>query len=65
MAYSGEMTMENITNGVDEAVRIAVYENGEKTVYGKTKSDGTGKESDCDKEFQSSTADSYKHLRAH
>lgn len=55
VAYSGEMTMENITNGVDEAVRIAVYENGEKTVYGKTKSDGTGKESDCDKEFQSST----------
>ena len=55
VAYSGEMTMENITNGVDEAVRIAVYENGEKTVYGKTKSNGTGKESDCDKEFQSST----------
>lgn len=29
--------------------------NGEKTVYGKTKSDGSGKESDCDKEFASST----------
>ena len=55
VAYNGEMTMDNITNGVDEAVRIAVYKNGEKTVYGKTKSDGTGKESDCDKEFESST----------
>lgn len=55
VAYSGEMIMENITNGVDEAVRIAVYKNGEKTVYGKTKSDGTGKESDCDREFESSS----------
>ena len=55
VTYTGEMTMENITGGVDEAVRIAVYKNGEKTVYGKTKSDGTGKESDCDKEFEAST----------
>lgn len=55
VAYTGEMTMENVTNGVDEAVRIAVYKNGEKTVYGKTKSNGTGKESDCDSEFESST----------
>lgn len=56
VAYNGVMLMENITNDVDEAVRVAVYENGEKTVYGKTKSDGSGKESDCDKEFESSTA---------
>lgn len=55
VAYKGEMTMENITLGVDEAVRIAVYKNGEKTVYGKTKSNGSGKESDCDKEFEAST----------
>ena len=55
VAYNGEMIMENITNGVDEAVRVAVYKNGEKTVYGKTKSNGTGKESDCDKEFESSS----------
>lgn len=55
VSYSGEMTMENVTMGVDEAIRIAVYKNGEKTVYGKTKSDGTGKESDCDKEFEAST----------
>lgn len=55
LAYNGEMIMENITNGVDEAIRVAVYKNGEKTVYGKTKSSGAGKESDCDKEFESST----------
>lgn len=55
LAYKGEMVIENVTNGVDEAIRIAVYKNGEKTVYGKTKSDGTGKESDCDKEFEAST----------
>lgn len=55
VAYNGVMNMENITNGVDEAIRVAVYKNGEKTVYGKTKSDGTGKEKDCDHEFESST----------
>lgn len=55
VAYKGEMTMGNITRGVDEAVRVAVYKNGEKTVYGKTKSNGGGKESDCDKEFEAST----------
>ena len=55
VAYKGAMTMENITLGVDEAVRIAVYKNGERTVYGKTKSNGNGKESDCDEEFESST----------
>lgn len=54
VSYSGEMTIENVTKNVDEAVRIAVYKNGVKTVYGKTKSNGTGKESDCDEEFLSS-----------
>jgi hypothetical protein len=55
ITYRGELTMENVTGGVDEAVRVAVYKNGEKTVYGKTKSNGSGKESDCDKEFEAST----------
>lgn len=55
LTYTGEMTIENVTKGVDEAIRIAVYRNGEKTVYGKTKSNGGGKESDCDSEFTSST----------
>lgn len=51
ISYEGELTIENVTKGVDEAIRIAVYKNGEKTVYGKTKSNGTGIESDCDSEF--------------
>ena len=55
ISYTGEMNIENVTKGVDEAVRIAVYKNGEKTVYGKTKSSGAGKESDCDSEFLSSS----------
>lgn len=55
LTYDGEMTIENVTNNVDEAIRVALYVNGEKTVYGKTKSNGGGKESDCDEEFASST----------
>lgn len=54
LTYTGEMTLENVTNKLDEAIRIAVYINGEKTVYGKTKSSGAGIESDCDKEFETS-----------
>ena len=55
LSYTGEMNIENVTKGVDEAVRIAVYKNGEKTVYGKTKSNGAGREGDCDSEFLSSS----------
>lgn len=55
VAYKGEMVIESVTLGVDEAIRIAVYKNGEKTVYGKTKSNGGGIESDCDKEFEAAT----------
>lgn len=51
--YESEIAIENVTKGVDEAIRVAVYKNGEKTVYGKTKADGKGIESDCDKEFSS------------
>lgn len=55
ISYEGEMTLENVTNKLDEAIRIAVYINGEKTVYGKTKSNGSGKEGDCDSEFETSS----------
>ena len=55
ISYSGEMYIENVTKNVDDAIRIAVYKNGKKTVYGKTKSNGGGKESDCDLTFLSST----------
>ncbi len=55
ISYEGEMNIENVTKDVDEAIRVAVYKNGEKTVYGKTKSNGGGKESDCDSTFLAST----------
>lgn len=55
LSYEGEMNIENVTKGVDEAIRVAIYQNGVKTVYGKTKSSGAGKESDCDEEFLAST----------
>ena len=55
ISYEGEMYIEDVTNSLDEAIRVAVYENGERTVYGKTKSNGSGKESDCDSEFLAST----------
>ncbi len=51
ITYEGDLTISNVTKSVDEAIRVAVYTNGEKVVYGKTKSDGSGKESDCDEEF--------------
>ncbi len=54
VTYEGDLTIENVTKNVDEAIRVALYTNGEKTVYGKTKSSGSGKESDCDQEFLTS-----------
>lgn len=55
ITYEGDLTISNVTKNVDDAIRVAVYTNGEKVVYGKTKSDGKGKESDCDKEFLTGT----------
>ena len=49
LSYEGELYIENVTKNVDDAIRVAVYKNGEKTLYGKTKSSGGGMESDCDK----------------
>ena len=54
ITYEGDLTIQNVTKNVDEAIRVALYTNGEKEVYGKTKSTGNGKESDCDKEFLTS-----------
>lgn len=60
VTYSGEVFMEKITGNIDEAIRVAIYKNGEKTVYGKTKSNGGGIEKDCDKEFSSASIVSYE-----
>ena len=55
ISYEGKLNIDSTSKGIDEAIRVAVYINGEKTVYGKTKSSGAGKESDCDKEFATAT----------
>ncbi len=55
ISYEGDLYIEEVTKGVDEAVRVAVYENGERTLYGKTKKTGGGKESDCDSTFLTAT----------
>lgn len=47
-----ELTLNNVTNHIDEAIRVRVYVEGEKTDYAKTRSDGTGKEDHyCDRAF--------------
>ena len=54
ISYEAVLSIDNVTKGVDEAVRVAVYTDGERVIYGKTKSNGKGMESDCDSEFLSS-----------
>ena len=47
-----EVTFNNVTNHIDECIRVRVYVNGEKTDYAKTRSDGGGKEPHlCDESF--------------
>lgn len=33
LSYDSEMTIENVTNGVDEAIRVELFVNGEKDKY--------------------------------
>lgn len=42
--YDYEMTISNVTLGLDEAMRVRLYINGECTEYAKTRNDGTGPE---------------------
>ena len=47
-----ELTFNNVTNHIDECIRVRVYVNGEYTDYAKTRSDGQGLEPHlCDKAF--------------
>ena len=45
--------MDNITNGIDEAIRLKLYVDGVPTTYAKTASDGSGAEPGTE-EFYSS-----------
>jgi hypothetical protein len=51
----------NITNGLDEAIRIRLYVNGEYTDYAKTQSDGEGAEP-FTTEFYNATKAVYKRM---
>jgi ABC-type sugar transport system ATPase subunit len=42
--YEWQVKMSNIHNGLDEAIRVKLFVNGESTVYAKTASDGSGPE---------------------
>lgn len=51
--YEWRIVMSNISNGIDEAIRVKHYVNGVPTKYAKTASDGSGAEPTT-KEFYSS-----------
>lgn len=44
VSYNYTVTMSNISGGVDEAVRVRLYRNGDSITYAKTKADGSGPE---------------------
>lgn len=55
LSYEYTLAISNITNSLDEAVRIRLYENGVPETYAKTASDGSGAEPNT-KEFYSANA---------
>ena len=44
VSYEYELTISGVTKGLDEAVHVRLYYNGEMTEYAKTASDGSGPE---------------------
>lgn len=59
--YEYSINVSNVTNNLDEAIRIKLYTNGEPITYAKTKSDGTGPERDTT-EFYSNGIAAYKRV---
>ena len=54
VSYDYQINISNITNDLDEAIRVRLYINGVPTTYAKTRSDGLGAEPGT-KEFYSET----------
>ncbi len=54
VSYEYQITLSNVTNSIDEAIRIRLYVDGTPTTYAKTASDGSGAEPKT-KEFYSET----------
>jgi hypothetical protein len=46
LSYEYELTISNVVKGLDEAVRVRLYVDGEYTDFAKTRSDGKGAEPD-------------------
>jgi hypothetical protein len=44
VSYDYQVTMSNVTQGIDEAIRLRLFVDGEPTTYAKTRSDGMGNE---------------------
>lgn len=59
--YEYSINVTNVTNGLDEAIRIKLYTNGTPETFAKTKSDGTGAEADTT-EFYSNGIATYKRV---
>ncbi len=54
VSYDYEIVLSNVTNGLDEALRVRLYVDGVHTTYAKTRSDGGGAEIGTT-EFRSAT----------
>jgi hypothetical protein len=44
VSYEWQVKMSNVFNGIDEAIRLRMYIDGQPTTYAKTASDGSGPE---------------------
>ena len=44
VSYEYQVNLTNVTQSLDEAIRVRLYVDGEATTYAKTRSDGTGPE---------------------
>ena len=44
ISYDYQVAMSNVTQGIDEAIRLRLYVDGAPTTYAKTRSDGMGAE---------------------
>ncbi len=55
ISYEYALEMTNISNGLDDAIRVTVYIDGTPTTYAKAPTSGEEKEADADENFYSGT----------
>ena len=61
VSYDYQVIMSNVTQGIDEAIRVKLFVNGEATTYAKTASDGSGAEPGT-KSFYSANVMAYERV---